>query len=417
MRVTLVTIGSRGDAEPYVALGCALARAGHSVRVATCEPFRDFVAAQGLSFVRLGGDIKAIVGDEGRAALAQAGANPVRALRALRRFVGPFVREALDALDAALSGSDVVIGHLLVPGAQAYSEHRGMLYVDAAYVPALPTRAFAHPGAPPGTAPGLASLFSHLAAEQLIWQAFRADVDASLGRVLGRVRSPLLGPYGLSLKRRAPKLLAFSPEVVPPPRDWPSHAHVTGYWFLPPPADWAPPRRLVEFLEAGEPPVYVGFGSMTVERPEEVTRAVLEGVRRAGRRAVLSAGWGGLAERAERDDVLFVGDVPHAWLFPRVAGVVHHGGAGTTAAAFRAGVPQVAVPFLADQPFWGHRVARLGAGPEPVPIGELAPDRLHRALVSMGSPAMARRAGEIGIRIREERGAERAVEVIERLAA
>jgi sterol 3beta-glucosyltransferase len=416
MRITLVTIGSRGDAEPYVALGSALARAGHAVRVATCEPFRDFVSARGLEFARLGGDIKAIAGDEGRAALLAAGAHPLHALRALRRYVGPLVREAQDGLDAALAGSDVVIGHLLVPAAIYYAERHGMLYIEASYDPTLPTRAFAHPGAPVSTPRGLASLASHVIAEQLVWQAFRADVDAFRGRVLGLGRSPLLGPHTLRLSRRAPSIMGFSPEVVAPPRDWPEHAFVTGYWFLDTPSDYSPPPRLAEFLAAGEPPVYVGFGSMTVERPEELTAAVIEGVRRAGRRAVLSVGWGGLAELPDTRDVMFTGDVPHGWLFPRVAAVVHHGGPGTAAAAFRAGAPQMAIPFLADQPFWGDRIARLGAGPEPVPISRLTPDRLHQGLAFMDAPAVRRAAESLGSRIRAERGAENAVAVIERLA-
>ena len=196
---------------------------------------------------------------------------------------------------------------------------------------------------------------------------------------------------------------------------------MTGHWFLETPRDFQPPRRLVEFLEAGEPPLYVGFGSMTVEDPEDVTRAVIEAVRKAGRRAVLSAGWGGLASKgglaAGGEEVLFVGDVPHGWLFPRMAGVVHHGGAGTTASAFRAGVPQMAVPFLADQPFWGQRIADLGAGPPPLPVAKLDASSLCRALSQMESPSVRRTAEALGARVRAERGVENAVAVIERLAA
>lgn len=416
MRVTLVTIGSRGDAEPYVALGCALSRAGHAVRVATCEPFRDLVTSQGLEFFSLGGDIKAIVGDEGRAALSAAGTNPVRVCRALRRYVGPLVEEAHGGLEAAIAGSEVVIGHLLVPGAEACASRRGMLYLDASYVPTLPTRAFAHPGAPPGTPPGLASLTTHLAAEQVFWQAFRPCVDAFRARALGLGRSPLLGPPMFRLDRRPPMLFAFSPEIVPPPSDWPQHAFVQGYWFLDPPSGWAPPERLVQFLNGGEPPVYIGFGSMTVPRPEELTRAVIEGVRKAGRRAILGTGWGTITAGSDSEDILFVGDVPHGWLFERVSGAIHHGGTGTTAQAFRAGIPQMAVPFLADQPFWGHRIWKLGVGPAAVPIATFDSEQLRRGLAHMELPAVRSAAREMGHRIRAERGAERTVEVIARLA-
>jgi len=189
---------------------------------------------------------------------------------------------------------------------------------------------------------------------------------------------------------------------------------VTGAWFLDPPASFEPPPRVVDFLVSGPPPVYVGFGSMTVERPEVMTRSLLDGLRRARRRAILSTGWGGLAEAQAGDDVLFVGDVPHAWLFPRVAAIVHHGGAGTTAESLRAGVPQLIVPFLSDQPFWGHHVARAGLGPEPVPVGAFSAAALADALIRMDRPAMRARAQEIGRRVREERGAAGAVEAMER---
>ena len=418
MRVTLVTLGSRGDVEPYVALGCALSRRGHSVRVATCDPFREFVMSKGLVYTRLAGDIKEIVGDQGRAELASAGANPVRAFRALRRHVGPLVREGTRALPSVLYGADVVIGHLLVPGAASVAEKNGSLYIDASYVPVFPTRHFAHPGASVSTRPGVASLISHLVAEQLFWQAFRPDVDA-LRSSLGLAPSAILGTDTWPLDRRPPKLLGVSPEIVPPPPDFPAHVHVTGHWLLDEPSDFTPPPRLRDFLSRGDPPVYVGFGSMTLERPEEATRAVIAAVRAAGKRAVLCAGWGGLAESSGlaggAGDFLFVGDVPHGWLFPRMSSVVHHGGAGTTATAFRAGVPQMAIPFLADQPFWGHRIKALGAGPDPVPIASFDADRLARGLREMDHAEVRRRAAEIGSRVRKERGADRAAEIIERL--
>jgi UDP:flavonoid glycosyltransferase YjiC (YdhE family) len=417
MRVTLVTIGSRGDVEPYVALGCALARAGHTVRVATSEPFGDFVRARGLDFVRLGGDIKHMVGDEGRAALAAAGSNVMRTFSALRRYLGPLIREALDALDGALSASDVVIGHVLVPGAASYARERGIVYLDAAYVPVLPTRHFAHPGAPVGTPRGIPSLLSHFVAEQILWQAFRGDVDAFRRRVLGLGASSFFGPHTLRIDRRPAWLFAFSPEVVAKPRDWPPHAFVTGYWFLDPVDAWTPPRELTQFLEAGEPPIYVGFGSMTAHRSADKTLAVLAALKKAGRRGLIATGWGGLTKVATDDSVMFIGDVPHAWLFPRVAAALHHGGAGTTAAAFRAGIPQMAIPFLADQPFWGHRIAMLGAGPEPLPIAQVEPDRLQRGLARLDTSAVRRAAAELGRRIRAERGAEAAVPLIEREAA
>ncbi|MFD0652644.1 glycosyltransferase [Streptomyces malaysiensis] len=149
--------------------------------------------------------------------------------------------------------------------------------------------------------------------------------------------------------------------MVPRPADWPSQVEVVGYWWPARPRDWQPPAELTDFLQAGPPPVFIGFGSMAPGQGERLGELVTAAVARAGVRAVVQAGWAGLT--ASGDDILTVGDLPHDWLFPRTAAVVHHAGAGTTAAGLRAGVPAVAVPAMADQPFWAARLHRLGVAP------------------------------------------------------
>jgi UDP:flavonoid glycosyltransferase YjiC (YdhE family) len=178
---------------------------------------------------------------------------------------------------------------------------------------------------------------------------------------------------------RHPTFHGFSPSVVPRPADWPPELRVTGYWW-PAPPDWNPPQELTDFLDAGPPPVFVGFGSMAPGQGDRLAAIVLDAVRRAGVRAVLQAGWSGLAAAAPHDDVLSIGEAPHEWLFPRMSTVVHHAGAGTTAAALRAGVPAVPVPVLADQPFWARRVHQLGAATRPLPLSALTAPRLAAAL-------------------------------------
>jgi UDP:flavonoid glycosyltransferase YjiC (YdhE family) len=210
-----------------------------------------------------------------------------------------------------------------------------------------------------------------------------------------------------------PVLYGYSSHVIPKPSDWEEDTHVTGYWFLDPVDEWTPPAALIEFLEAGPSPVFIGFGSMSSRKPEETTDLIVEAVGQARQRAIILSGWGGLQRSSVPDTVFMVDSVPYPWLFPRVSAVVHHGGAGTTSAGLRAGVPSVVIPFFGDQPFWGQRVAALGVGPEPVPRKKLSVERLARAIEeAVTDEGMRRRAAELGAKIRAEDGIGRAVAVV-----
>jgi UDP:flavonoid glycosyltransferase YjiC (YdhE family) len=210
-------------------------------------------------------------------------------------------------------------------------------------------------------------------------------------------------------------LMGYSPLVLPKPEDWDDWLHVTGYWFHDHGREWVPPRELAHFLDSGPPPVFVGFGSMSNRDPGGTTRLVLNAMAACGQRGVFQAGWGGLRQADLPEGVLTIGAVPHDWLFPQMAAVVHHGGAGTTAAGLRAGVPTVVVPFFGDQHFWGQRVNDLGLGPPPVPRKRLTAERLARALqVALGDEAVRDNAARMGAAIRAEDGVGRAVEIIER---
>jgi sterol 3beta-glucosyltransferase len=200
-------------------------------------------------------------------------------------------------------------------------------------------------------------------------------------------------------------LYAFSEHIVPRPPDWPEDVVVTGYWFHDSDQSWRPPPSLAEFIDRGAPPVYIGFGSMFTRRAEEITKFVLKTVGRTGQRAVISTGWGGLRPEKPPDDVHVIAGVPHDWLFPRMAAVVHHGGAGTTAAGLRAGKPSVICPFITDQFFWGRRVHDLGAGPEPVPQKKLSAERIAAAIdCAVNDDAVAEASRGLGDRIALEDG-------------
>jgi UDP:flavonoid glycosyltransferase YjiC (YdhE family) len=283
----------------------------------------------------------------------------------------------------------------------------------AAVMPLTPTRHEPMLAFPqwPAPVPGYNAL-THWLAYQLVWQGFRPTISRWRRQTLGLSKAPLWG-YGRRMEeQRVPVLNGFSAHVVPRPPDWGEHVRVTGYWF-PEDEDWQPPEDLRAFLDDGPPPVFIGFGSMPVRNPERTTAVVLEALRQSGQRAILHAGWAELGEGSLPRGVHRIDYAPYGWLFPRMAAIVHHGGAGTTAFGLRAGVPCIVVPFLFDQFYWGRRIAELGAGPEPIPHKKLSPERLSAALATaLGDTQMRQKAAGLGEKVRAERGVEAAVEAV-----
>jgi UDP:flavonoid glycosyltransferase YjiC (YdhE family) len=203
--------------------------------------------------------------------------------------------------------------------------------------------------------------------------------------------------------------------VVPRPADWDKHIHVTGYWF-PEDKQWEPPKDLLAFLDAGSPPVFIGFGSMPIKDPQAVTEVVLEALKRSGQRGVIHSGWGGLGDRIMPDDVFRIDYAPYNWLFPRMAMIVHHGGSGTTAFGLRSGKPSCVVPFVFDQFYWGERIAQLGVGPNPIPFKKLTVERLQDAIqIGVHDRGMQQAAADIGRKIQAEKGIENALNMFEKI--
>lgn len=408
MRVVIPAVGTRGDVQPYMALGAGLRDAGHEVCVATLSAFESFVTGEGLEFAPLRAEFLELLNTpEGKKALA--GGNPLGVFKK----VMPMLRAMLDEVHEASAGANVMVYHPKTLASEHVAQALGIPAVRASVVPLYtPTASFATPVIRGGKSMG-ATL------NRWSWSAFLWGVYAPYTKMIDEWRATSLGlpPAKQQPPVVATTLYGYSEQLVPRPPDWPDDVVITGSWFLDAEAGWEPPVELVRFLEAGEPPVYVGFGSMPSGDPAAVTRVVVDALRAAGVRGVVASGFGGLERADAGDDIFAIDAAPHSWLFPRMAAVVHHGGAGTTAAGLRAGQPTLVVPTFGDQPFWGARVAALGAGPEPIPAKKLSVEGLAGAIREMTTDAAMREAaGRLGDAIAGEDGVGVAVREIERVA-
>ena len=391
MRVLIVTAGSRGDVAPFTGLGQRLQQAGHQVALAAHGPFADLVRECGLEHRTLPGDPLDMV-------RARTAAPSPAAARAV--FAG-FLDELAEGVTAAVAaGADVLLTAFgPAPLSRVVADGFGIPSFGVYLAPGVPTREFAPPGWP--TAGQLSAADNLAAGRELLVRAGSLYADVTR-RLRARLDLPAATADAPSPPDDWPICHGFSPAVVPRPADWPAATHVTGYWWPALPPRWQPADQLVDFLAAGPPPVFVGFGSMTPDH-EQVHDVVAAAVTRTGVRAVVQSGWAELGPVG--DDILVVGDLPHEWLFPQTAAVVHHAGAGTTGAGLRAGVPAVAVPVLVDQPFWAARLHRLGVAPHPLPLPELTADTLTDAVrTCLGRPTYRDRAGALARRIRAEDG-------------
>lgn len=421
MKITILTSGTRGDIQPYLALGVGLKKSGHQVRMVGAEDFEGFVKSYGLDFFPLHMNMSEVIDSEGAQAILEAG-NPLKGLLLQQRMTRSSAQH--DTMQTGLwnacQGAEAIIYHPGLANGYFIARHLGIPCFMASPIPMSPTGDY--PSVLFYDGPRLGRLYNkltHQLFEQVFWQmtgislkAFWCDMGKN-GFVHG---TP---PYEDQRKEGLPTLYGYSQHVLPRPHDWSSNIHITGYWFLDKPADWQPPADLVNFLKSGEPPVYIGFGSMgNKKRAVESTEIAIEALSITKKRGVLASGWNSLSHGVKLpENIYIIKDVPHDWLFPKMAAVVHHGGAGTTAAGFRAGVPSVIIPHGMDQPMWGKRVTELGVGAPPIPRKQLTAEKLARAISIAINNDVRERARALGEKINKEDGVSRAVELINQVLA
>jgi sterol 3beta-glucosyltransferase len=416
MRITVLAIGSQGDVQPFAALGAGLAKAGFKVRLASHETFRALAQAGGLEFAPITGNPRDIVqGEQGQAWL-QSTDNYLLFLRQTSRIARGMIGKLSSDMLEGSRGSDALIYSLpLAVSGYSTAEVLGIPGIPASLYPLHPTRAF--PSIMTPTLPldwGPINRLSGAGVAELFWLIVRPLLATEARAASGLGRLPCRIPLKAWDKRGHPFLYGYSPSVIPRPADWGESEVVCGYWFSERHDEWEPSPDLLKFIESGPTPLYVGFGSMASGDSTLLTRSVLEALKRTGLRAIFSSGWGGLKTERLPANVFPVGHIPHDWLFPRVSMAVHHGGAGTTAAVLRAGIPSIIVPFFADQFFWGQLVQSRGLGPSPLPHKKLSADALEeRIRAVMTADGMRQRCAEMARRISAEDGIATAVAAVE----
>jgi sterol 3beta-glucosyltransferase len=409
-RVAIATIGTAGDVRPYLALAVEMKKRGYDVVLGTNSDFEQLVSAHGIEFHSLGTKIQEWL-QESRFDNAISKMKLHHFPQLLRSGQELVMRAAENAWDMA-QGTDAMVVNINTSFGIDIAEALNIPVIMTAMQPLNPTREF------PVSAyevPDLGPTFNKLSYIAMNIQQAYFDMprDKLRKELMGLGPRKRGGLFKDSYGNNLPTLYNFSSIVSPRPRDWPQTAVVTGFWYLDDISSWTPPPALQQFLEAGPAPVYIGFGSMPfgAERNTEVLRKAL---RLWGGRAIVSRGWGGIDTSQLPDNVFAVDEAPHDKLFKLVAGVVHHGGAGTTAAGLRAGKPTFTVPQAYDQRYWGRRVRALGCGPAPVRLRSLTPELLASALHELTSnEVMANNARSIGKVLTEETGLETAVNFID----
>ena len=399
MRFVVATYGTEGDTRPLAVLCRALLDVGHHVRLLADAATLGSAVTLGIPTTPLAGDIK-------KALQPARQTKPADTIRDLTNIANANTESWLREVTAAAKGCDAIIVSALASfvGLSA-AECLGIQGIGAGFIPITPTAAFASPFLPPASVPKWLNKASHRFVNSMVWRLLRKKTNVARASVCGL--PPRRGVF-----TDHPILWGVSPSLLPRPDDYPATTFICGQWIAPVP-DWSPPLALTEFLAAGEPPVYVGFGSMAGLMQPRLLQELIAGI--GGRRALFYPGWSTVQAEQLPSNFLVVHDIPHSWLFPRTSVVIHHGGAGTTHSAAQAGIPSIVVPFAGDQLFWADRLHRLGVAPAPLSVKRMRAPKLAERLALAGEPGVRARAAALGAEMRSENGVAKAISAIETL--
>jgi len=416
MKITILSWGSYGDVLPFIALGLGLQKAGHVVSLVTDIDYQELVIKQGLNFIPLDSEAGHEEEDEQNDDVypTNQGQNPFEVSRNHRHGLLPIENSILPTIYRVCQDAEAIMFSV-----SAYPTYELLekLEVPAFVVPVMPihqTREFpCHLTPSHIKIGGIYNRLTYSYAYQLFWQFIRQPINQWRREMLDLPPVPVFSHLLSRVnKRKLPFIYGFSPSLLPKPSDWPDWTHVTGSWVLDSQKDWQAPKDLKEFIEAGSPPVYIGFGNRGNWKPEELTKIVLEALKLSGKRGILLVGDDIINRNDFPNEVFPLEWTPFEWLFPRMAAVVHHAGCGTVDAALRAGVPNIIVPFHSENFLWAYRIAELGLGVPPIQRKKLSAEKLAAAILTATSDKMMQaRALEMSKRIQAEDGVARAVEI------
>ncbi|CAM6119336.1 unnamed protein product [Calypogeia fissa] len=414
LQIVMLIVGTRGDVQPFVAIGKHLQEYGHRVRLATHTNFREFVMTAGLEFYPLGGDPKVLAGymvkNKG---FLPSGPGEIQVQRKQIKAIINSLLPACVETDTESGNAFPFRAQAIIANPPAYGHVHVAEYLQVPLhifftMPWTATSQFPHPLSRVKSSAGYR--MSYQVVDSLIWWGIRSMInDFRKKKLKLRPITYLSGTQG-SISE-LPTGYIWSPHLVPKPRDWGPLVDVVGFCFLDLAQDYKPPKDLMQWLKAGPPPIYVGFGSLPVVDPKGMTEIIVKALEVTEQRGIIYKGWGGMGDLAiVPENIFLIEDCPHDWLFKQCKAVVHHGGAGTTAAGLKAACPTTVVPFFGDQPFWGEQINKKGVGPPPIAVDQFSLDKLVKAIQYMLQDEVKQKAEELAKAMENEDGIEGAVQ-------
>jgi len=413
-RIAIITPGTRGDVQPMLGFGKGLQQAGFDVTVVAGSNFEAFVTDAGIGFHALPMDVQELMSSQHAQSWTQGSENPVDELRHMSAFINSLLPDIIPTISQIVPDYDVVMSNFVSLGiVDAYANYHNKQHIHIALQPFNATReGWASLASVRPRAKSRFNYWMMKMTHNIMWNFFKGGTNLAYSE-LGL--PPIKRSAYIDRWQSIETLNAFSPTIVPQPSDWTDNIHLTGYWFYGDTDDYTPSAELQTFLDAGDAPIYLGFGSMSNRNPEPVAEAFLEALQHTHQRGLIISGWSGWDSINVPEHVMVIDGAPHHWLFPRMKGIFHHGGAGTTASALRSGIPQTIIGHMNEQMYWGRRIHELGIGDKESHRKDLSADVFTKAIEVMDTSQVRDTAKQIGEQVRREHGVAEAVRVMQRL--